>query len=74
MFPCVDDVNYGGQGKVPEAAVDRMVADLEKQYVNSLHSNLPSFLSNKIQVIMIQNVISKCTYHTLPTLHTLFLS
>ena len=34
MFPSVDDVNYGGQGKVPEAAVDRMVADLEKQYVN----------------------------------------
>ncbi|XP_044177820.1 pre-mRNA-splicing factor syf2-like isoform X1 [Acropora millepora] len=31
MFPSVDDVNYGGQGKVPEAAVDRMVADLEKQ-------------------------------------------
>ncbi|KAK2570618.1 Pre-mRNA-splicing factor syf2 [Acropora cervicornis] len=30
MFPSVDDVNYGGQGKVPEAAVDRMVADLEK--------------------------------------------
>lgn len=31
MFPSVDDVNYGGRGKVPEAAVDRMVADLEKQ-------------------------------------------
>ena len=31
MYPNVDDVNYGGQGKVPEAAVDRMVADLEKQ-------------------------------------------
>lgn len=31
MYPSVDDVTYGGQGKVPEAAVDRMVADLEKQ-------------------------------------------
>jgi len=31
LYPSVDDVNYGGQGKVPEAAVDRMVADLEKQ-------------------------------------------
>ncbi|XP_058952994.2 pre-mRNA-splicing factor syf2-like [Pocillopora verrucosa] len=31
MFPTVDDVSYGGQGKVPKAAVDRMVADLEKQ-------------------------------------------
>ncbi|XP_020622031.1 pre-mRNA-splicing factor syf2-like isoform X1 [Orbicella faveolata] len=31
MYPSVDDVNYGGEGKVPEAAVDRMVADLEKQ-------------------------------------------
>jgi len=31
MYRSVDDVNYGGEGKVPEAAVDRMVADLEKQ-------------------------------------------
>lgn len=31
MYPSVDDVTYGGQGKVPEVAVDRMVADLEKQ-------------------------------------------
>ena len=31
MYPSADDVTYGGQGKVPEAAVDRMVADLEKQ-------------------------------------------
>ena len=34
FYPSVDNVNYGGQGKVSEAAVDRMVADLEKQYVN----------------------------------------
>lgn len=31
MYRSIDDVNYGGDGKVPEAAVDRMVADLEKQ-------------------------------------------
>lgn len=31
MYRNVDDLNYGGQGKVPEVAVDRMVADLEKQ-------------------------------------------
>ena len=31
MYPSVDDVTYGGEGKVPEAAVDRMVSDLEKQ-------------------------------------------
>lgn len=36
MFPTVDDVSYGGQGKVPKAAVDRMVADLEKQYVHDI--------------------------------------
>lgn len=30
MYRSVDDVNYGGDGKVLEVVVDRMVVDLEK--------------------------------------------
>lgn len=31
MFPTANNITYGGEGKVSEAGVDRMVADLEKQ-------------------------------------------
>ncbi|XP_031568168.1 pre-mRNA-splicing factor syf2-like [Actinia tenebrosa] len=31
LYPTVDNLNYGGEGKVPEEAIDRMVDDLEKQ-------------------------------------------
>eukprot|EP00112_Aurelia_sp_Birch-Aquarium-sp1_P017217 Seg397.31 transcript_id=Seg397.31/GoldUCD/mRNA.D3Y31 product="Pre-mRNA-splicing factor syf2" protein_id=Seg397.31/GoldUCD/D3Y31 len=30
-FPTADSINYGGEGKVPEEAIDRMVNDLGKQ-------------------------------------------
>ena len=33
MFPTVDSVSYGGAGKVSEDAIDRMVNDLDKQWV-----------------------------------------
>ena len=59
MFPSVDDVNYGGRGKVPEAAVDRMVADLEKQYVNafSINNNLLK------HIFAFKNEITMCIYN-----------
>lgn len=31
MYPDADSLSYGGQGKTSEAAIDRMVADLDKQ-------------------------------------------
>jgi hypothetical protein len=31
LYPTVDNLSYGGEGKVPEEAIDRMVDDLEKQ-------------------------------------------
>ena len=33
MYPTVNNIGYGGEGKVSKEGVDRMVADLEKQYV-----------------------------------------
>ena len=30
-FPTADSINYGGEGKVTEEAIDRMVNDLGKQ-------------------------------------------
>ena len=31
LYPVVDNLQYGGEGKVPEANIDRLVADVEKQ-------------------------------------------
>ena len=35
MYPTANNISYGGEGKVSKDGVDRMVADLEKQWVDS---------------------------------------
>ena len=38
FYPGVNNLSYGGSGKVSSAGIERMVADLEKQWVPPLGS------------------------------------
>lgn len=40
-FPGAHNMDHGGDGKVPEAGIDRMVEDLEKQLVYLFYFRVP---------------------------------